>query len=266
MHRKQLKSTVTEVCKRSAFLQKLLFKIMDAVTVRTWHVKRELRNWLKTAPKNAHILDAGAGVGQFSYWLSCTQPSLSVLAVDASHEQVCAGNRLVRELQRTNLHFQSGNISDLQKQDAFELVMCIQVLEYVKNDETTIHEFFKALREGGKVLLTTKTRYADELCKADQELGIERCGYVMKELKAMFKKAGFKKVKAHYTGGKFGKLAEQIGFVIPVKMLGLSKWFFIILPFYFAIALPLSVIFNWIDSHTAHDSGEGIVLTACKLA
>ena len=264
MHRKKLKSTVTEVCKHSALLRTLLFKIMDAVTVRTWHVKRELRNWLKGAPKNAHILDAGAGVGQFSYWLSCSRPSMSVLAVDESQEQVCAGNRMARELKRTNLHFQSGNVSNMDQENAFELVMCIQVLEYVKDDETAIEQFHKALRNGGKVLLTTRTRYADELCKADQELGIERCGYIMKELKSMFKRAGFKKVKAHYTGGKFGKLAEQIGFVIPVKMLGVSKVFFIILPFYFALALPLSMIFNWIDSHTAHDSGEGIVLTACK--
>lgn len=71
MHQKQLNFLATEVGKRSALLQKLLFKIMDAVNVRNWHVKRELRNWLKTASKKAHILDTGAGVGQFSYWLSC---------------------------------------------------------------------------------------------------------------------------------------------------------------------------------------------------
>lgn len=264
MRQEELKISVTQICRRSALMQKLLFQVLDAVTVRTWHVKRELKKWIKRAPRRSHVLDAGAGVGLFSYWLSSNNPDFSVLALDTCKEHVCNGNKFVRELKRTNLHFKSQCISEFKANEAFDLVLCSQVLEYLEQDTQTLANFYSVLRPDGTIIATVKTKYKTELSESDYKQGIFRCGYDMTHLKKVVKDAGFKKVKAHFIGGKFGKAAEKIGFLIPISMLKFSKLSFAILPFYFLIALPLSMLFNWLDSHSPHSEGQGIVLVAMK--
>ncbi|NQX90614.1 MAG: class I SAM-dependent methyltransferase [Flavobacteriales bacterium] len=263
MKQEELKSTIQTACKRSVLLQKALYKILDTVTVRTWHVKRELRKWLKSAPKRAHVLDAGSGVGQFSYWLSCARPEFSILAMDNSKEHVCNGNKFVRETKRTNLHFRSSCVAQLKEEEAFDLILCTQVLEYVDQDQATLDNFHHSLRKNGHVIITTKNKYSNSE-NPNPETGVARFGYKMKDLKEMVKNAGFKNVKAHYSGGKWGQLAEKIGFLWPIKMLRFTNLSLILLPVYFLIALPTSVLLNWLDSHSAHKNGEGIVLLAKK--
>lgn len=264
MKQQELKSAVQQVCKQSSLLQRILFSVLNAVTVRTWHVKRELKKWMRTAPERAHVLDAGSGVGQFSYWLSQVRPSFSVLAIDNCMEHVCGGNKFVRETKQTNLHFKSACVSQIDQENAFDMILCTQVLEYISDDQQTLENFHNALRESGRIIITTKTQYKEDICHEDKAQGIARCGYQMAALKEKVKAAGFRKVKAHYSGGKFGRLAEKIGFSLPIRMLKLSSAFAVILPFYYILALPISMVLNWMDSHSAHKDGEGIVLLALK--
>jgi hypothetical protein len=83
-------------------------------------------------------------------------------------------------------------------------------------------------------------------------------------MKEKLKLAGFTKAKTHYSYGKPGQISWRLSMSIPMKMLNLSKAFFIILPFYYLIVMPIALVLNFIDSHTAHSTGTGLIVKAWK--
>ena len=50
----------------------------------------------------------------------------------------------------------------------------------------------------------------------------------------------------------------------PILMLGISKLFFIILPFYYIIAYPISFVLNYLDTYTMHKTVTGLIVKAWK--
>ena len=50
----------------------------------------------------------------------------------------------------------------------------------------------------------------------------------------------------------------------PILMLGQSRLFFLVLPFYYAITFPFCLLLNWLDARTTHDSGTGLIVKAWK--
>jgi len=50
----------------------------------------------------------------------------------------------------------------------------------------------------------------------------------------------------------------------PVKMLNISYLFFIVLPFYYLIFFPISIILNILDLHLTHKTGTGLLVVATK--
>lgn len=261
MQQEEIRRSLSTVCGQSTILRKGLFNLMNWLTGKSWHVRRELRKWLRNAPDNAHILDAGAGFGQHSWWLSCQREKFNILAVDSSQDRVCSGNAFVRDTMQRNLMFRTLDIEQLADKDAFDLILCTETLEYVKNDEKVLENFHQALHSGGLVLGTVNRSYSEKSTLLGE---VHRHGYSAEDLKSKFKTAGFSKVKTHYTLGSSGRLAVRIGLEIPLRILKVSRVFMILLPLYYLIVFPITVILNWIDSHAAHLNGSGILVLAWK--
>jgi hypothetical protein len=91
-----------------------------------------------------------------------------------------------------------------------------------------------------------------------------RNGYGLTEISDKLKRTGFESVEASYTYGWAGNLSWQISMKYPVKMLHVSHLFFIILPFYFLVAFPVSVILNIFDLCIKNETGTGLLITARK--
>jgi hypothetical protein len=51
----------------------------------------------------------------------------------------------------------------------------------------------------------------------------------------------------------------------PVRMLNASFLFLILLPFYYAVVFPVSMILNIFDLRLTHKKGTGLLVTARKL-
>ena len=86
------------VFNRTPFLRKLFYKLLDLLLLRCWHIQSELRKWIalrgqRNKPITA-IYDAGAGFGQYTYWLSGKLPSARITAIDrAGSDAVTTGER-----------------------------------------------------------------------------------------------------------------------------------------------------------------------------
>jgi len=65
-----VKRSLGNVFNRNPFLRKCFYGMLDVLLLRAWHIKKELRRLKKKLPPDAQILDAGAGFGQYAYYLS----------------------------------------------------------------------------------------------------------------------------------------------------------------------------------------------------
>lgn len=50
----------------------------------------------------------------------------------------------------------------------------------------------------------------------------------------------------------------------PILLLGLSKWFFVLLPVYYLVVYPLAALLNYMDVNGRHSSGTGLIVKAYK--
>ena len=91
-----------------------------------------------------------------------------------------------------------------------------------------------------------------------------RDGYNIKDIEDKLKLSGFSKVEPRYAYGTPGKISWRLSMKYPMQMLSTSKLFFIILPFYYVIAYPISFVLNYFDTNTSHKTGTGLIVKAYK--
>ena len=74
----------------------------------------------------------------------------------------------------------------------------------------------------------------------------------------------FASAEARYTYGKPGQTGWRLSMKYPILMLNTSRFFFILLPFYYLIALPVALVFNLFDVYGRHKTGTGLLMVAKK--
>lgn len=268
MHYDPIKKSLGNVFNRSPYLRILFYKLLDILLLRTWHIHRELRKWRKTAPAKAHILDAGSGFGQYSYHMSKFSDKYCLLGVDVKDDQVAECNELFRALGKQHAFFKVADLTKFRKENAFDLVLCVDVMEHILEDVDVLTNFYASMKEGGTLIISTPSDQGGSDAH-DEEDGsfIEehvRNGYGMQEMKDKLALAGFKKKKLHYSYGTPGQISWRLSMSIPMRLLNVSRAFFILLPFYYLVVMPIALILNFIDSHTAHRTGTGLIVIATK--
>jgi SAM-dependent methyltransferase len=264
-----IKRSLGNVFNKSPFLRKVFYNLLDLLLLRAWHVHKELRTWMRSAPKNANILDAGAGYGQYSYWLWNKNKNYNILALDVKEEQVADCNRFFNAIGAGNrVRFETGDLTVYQKQDTYDLVLSVDVMEHILEDVTVFKNFHASLKKGGMVLISTPSDQGGSDVHGDDESSfIEehvRDGYNIKEIEEKLRSAGFSRVETRYQYGTPGKISWRLSMKYPILALGISKLFFIILPFYYVIAYPVSYLLNWMDVSMKHPTGTGLIVKAWK--
>jgi len=268
MHYDPIKRTLGKVFNQSPLSRKLFYFLLDLLLLRSWHIQRELRRWKSQAPLKAHILDAGSGFGQYSYFMSKFSDSYCILGVDVKTEQVGECNEFFRAIGKQHVMFKVADLTVFKKESCFDLILCVDVMEHIEEDVKVLRNYQESLKPGGMLMISTPSDQGGSDVHGDSDTSfIEehvRDGYGMQEIKDKCKLAGFSKVKAHYSYGIPGQISWRISMKFPLQMLNFSKASFIILPFYYAVVMPVALILNFLDSRTAHRSGTGLVVLAWK--
>ena len=78
------------------------------------------------------------------------------------------------------------------------------------------------------------------------------------------REGGFSKIDIRYQYGTPGKISWRLSMKYPILMLGASKLFFVILPFYYIVTYPFAYILNWLDTVMSHPTGTGLIVKAWK--
>lgn len=263
-----IKNRVSAFFYRSPFLKVTFYKLLDLLLLRTWHVHKELRKWMKQATDQKNILDAGTGFGQYTYYIASRKPSWPILAVDVNDKQVGEGNKLFRKMGYENVVFKVADLTKFQQPDSFDLVVCVDVMEHILEDVDVFKNYYASLRNGGMVLISTPSDQGGSDVQEDSDESFigehVRDGYNINEIQEKLKSAGFQRTLARYSYGPPGQISWRLSMKYPMQMLNTSFLFMLILPFYYLITYPISLILNLVDVNTNSKSGTGLIVKAWK--
>lgn len=260
------------VFNRTPFLRKVFYQLLDLLLLRCWHIQRELRNWIAERSKQNKpihaIYDAGAGFGQYTYWLSGKLPQASITAIDVKDEQVADCNAFFQRIGRPQVKFDVGDVTRFQRANTFDLVVCVDVMEHILEDEAALRCYSTSLKDGGMLIISTPSdQGGSDVHEEGEGSFIEehvRDGYNIDDIKAKALRNGFSKVEARYSYGTPGRISWKLSMKWPLLMLQASKLFFIVLPFYYVVAYPIAFVLNMADVRMTHSTGTGLVVKAWK--
>ena len=272
MHYDPIKRTLGNIFNHSPFLRKFFYSLLDLLLLRAWHVHKELKSLSPDlSPKERgklNILDAGAGFGQYSFWMYRHFKGCNILAVDVKEEQVADCNNFFSAIGAGNVKFEIADLTKFVKENSFDLVLSVDVMEHIQEDVLVFKNFNASMKKGGMLLISTPSDQGGSDVHGNEETSfIEehvRDGYNIKEIEQKLVSAGFSKVQAKYSYGTPGKISWKLSMKYPIQMLGASKIFFIVLPFYYLIAYPVSFVLNYFDVRINHKTGTGLIVKAWK--
>ncbi len=263
-----IKRSLGNVFNKTPFLRKLFYGLLDLLLLRAWHVHKELKKWIREKGNNADILDAGAGFGQYTYWLYTKNKNWKITSVDVKDEQVADCNNFFSKIGATNVKFQVGDLTKYVNQNSYDLVVCVDVMEHIEEDVQVFKNFHASMRPGAMLIISTPSdQGGSDVHDDDASSFIEehvRDGYNIEAIQEKLRSAGFSKTEARYQYGSPGKISWRLSMKYPIQMLGVSKLFFIILPVYYIIVYPISFLLNYLDTTMTHKTGTGLIVKAWK--
>lgn len=268
MHYDPIKKTLGKAIGQKLFARKLFYHLLDLLLLRTWHIKHELKKWVQNQQPELNVLDAGSGFGQYSFWLASKFKNWKITGVDVKKDQVDDCNAFFGKIKKHNVIFEVGDLTKFTKPDAFNLIISVDVMEHIEDDNAVFRNFYTSLKPGGMLLISTPSdQGGSDVHDDDQTSFIEehvRDGYNRLEIQEKLAHAGFERSSAKYQYGKPGKVSWRLSMKYPIKMLGVSKMFFLILPFYYLLVFPFCLILNYMDVRIKHKSGTGLIVKAWK--
>ena len=251
------------------FMRKALYLFLDLLLLRTWHVKKALKKIRHELPSDANILDAGSGLGQYTWRMSRMNRSWKITAVDINEQQVKEGNDFFMKAGLSDrVKFMTADLTTFSDPGKFNLILSVDVMEHIKEDETVFRNFCSSLKENGVLLISTPSDLGGSDVHGEEDASFidehVRDGYNAGDIAEKLTRAGFRSVETKYTYGWPGRISWRLTMKYPVKMLNVSYLFFILLPFYYLIFFPVSVILNFFDLCMDHKSGTGLLVVARK--
>lgn len=263
-----IKRSLGNIFNKSVFLRKVFYNLLDLLLLRCWHIHKELKIWKKNVGASAKIFDAGAGFGQYSYYMHTLNRNWEILAADVKEEQVADCNTFFKKLGTDKVKFIVADLTQFNQPDTFDLVVCVDVMEHILDDVACFRNYATSLKKGGMLLISTPSdQGGSDVHEGNEGSFIEehvRDGYNIGEIKNKILSSGFSQVDARYNYGTPGKISWRLSMKYPIQVLGISKVFFILLPFYYIIVYPLCYILNWMDVNGKHTTGTGLVVKAWK--
>jgi len=268
-----IKRSLGKVFNQHPVLRKLFYQLLDLLLLRAWHIRKELRRRTRSAPEVKFILDAGSGFGQYTYRMARWFSQAKIKAVDIKTEQIEDFNQFMQKAGLADrVKFELADLTQFQEKAKYDLVLSVDVMEHIEEDVLVFQNFCASMKKGGLLLISTPSdQGGSDSHDHEHEEGVHgfidehvRDGYNISEIETKLISAGFSKVEARYSYGAPGKISWKLSMKYPILMLGVSKLFFLILPFYYLIVYPFAIILNFMDLGIRHKTGTGLIVKAWK--
>lgn len=179
------------------------------------------RNVFSLIPKDKQyqrILDAGSGPGVFSFELGRRFPEARVLGIDLLEEAVKVCTCIGDKIGANNVEFRQTSIENLEQRNAFDLILCVDILEHIQNDLSILQTLYNAAAKSGILVLHVPALYRRyPVWKKSLNFDVEthvRIGYKPEEIRDKVKRAGFSLCESGFTYGFLETLSNNLSYMI----------------------------------------------------
>jgi 2-polyprenyl-3-methyl-5-hydroxy-6-metoxy-1,4-benzoquinol methylase len=208
------------------------------------------------------ILDAGCGQGVFSFELAKRHPEAEVLGLDMEPVLVARANAIARRAGLKNCTFETADVTGLEFEGRFDLVVSVDNLEHVEDDVTAMRALLRALRPGGTLVVHTpgyERRWLMFGRRVNFDVpGHVRPGYRADDLVRKLKDAGFEVQSYGYTYGLLETFTNNISYLITgadQQRKGL-----------YALVFPFLLALSWFGKFSRPRWGAGVLARARRPA
>ena len=183
------------------------------------------------------ILDAGSGIGTYSFWLAKKFPESKMLGGDVDKNKLSFSVKFAKKLGLENTSFKYFDVTRVSPdKNKYDLIVNIDVLEHIENYEKVLNNFSKQLISGGYLFIHTPQSNQKRIFKALKKWSHEdhlHEGYSPSDLREALHNSGFKIIVLRQTFGFFGKLAWELNHMCFKKGFVVSG---LVYPFLYIIA------------------------------
>lgn len=265
-----VKDRFAHIISHSHFLRTLFYRILDLFFLRSWYVRKLLKQYGSQLDRQGDwkLLDAGSGFGQYDRFILNRFSKVAVKAIDVKADYLEDSQYyFAEEIKQGRISFEVADLLDLNYEEAFNFAVCIDVLEHIEEDEQVMANINRALRPDGYFLMHSPSIYSEEDADGDDSFVDEhaRVGYSKADIRQKLESAGFTAVDIAYTYGSKGHLAWEL--LIKYPMLWMNKiklWALPIMAVYYVFTLPVGLILMKLDMHDKNEKGTGIYALAQK--
>ena len=263
-----IKRSLGKVFNRTPALRKLFYRLLDLLLLRSWHIRSELKQLKKEGFAPDLIADAGSGFGQYVYYLSKKYPSSQIKGLDIKQEQVDDCNAFFSRIGLSErISFEYADLTTLEISNRYDLILSVDVMEHIEDDRTVFQRFYKGLKPGGVLLISTPSdQGGSDVHHEHEESFIDehvRDGYGVEDIEEKLREAGFSDIHIRYSYGKPGKVSWKLSMKYPIQLANVSKVFLLLLPFYYLLTYPVSYLLNRADVRNSYPTGTGLIVR-CK--
>lgn len=269
MHYDPVKNIFASAIKKFPFLRIIFYKILDLMFLRSWYVRRELKKIRKKiGNKSIKIYDAGCGYAQYTFFMIKNLKPNFIHSVDVKENWIKDAEIFFKNRKIDNVKFNVEDLTEINHKEEFDLIVCVDVMEHIPDDKKVFENFYKALKPGGYLLINSPSVFGgSDVHDEDDESFIgehARVGYSKEELENKLHPFGFKTYQSLYTYGFWGDKSWRLGIKYPMILLNFSKILLIILPLYYLITLPFTLLMMYLDYKSENKVGSGINFIAVK--
>jgi SAM-dependent methyltransferase len=263
-----------EFLRRFPFLLYPYYSLNRLSVQRVRYARRAVNRIIRSGSQLNAVTDAGCGLGDFLFTIPAVRNAEHVTGIDISSSNIELCRSLAGSIGATKMNFICSDLSEEELPGGQDLIICVGVIMYIKDDEALIRKFFETLSVGGRVVIYAAVNYRRNLPlykRLSQTAGFDydevfgrAQTYTDGSLEQLLKKCGFTVERAEYS---FGKTAATL-----YEVSSLFEWFvktknpllsLIVLPFY-VIFYPFYLLSLFVDYHTSRSTGNGVAITAVK--
>lgn len=270
-----VKDSFARVIKKNRFFRGIFYSLLDLFFLRSWYVRRSLRNWYNRhysealfALKGLRILDAGCGFGQYDKYMLSSFSKVRIDAVDVKSDYLDDCRYFFKkEIKQDRIRFKEMDLLQPKFEKLYDLVLCVDVLEHIHEDVQVMRHLSNAMKPDGYFIMHSPSHYAEDDANGDDSFVGEhaRPGYSKNEIIEKLQQVGLEPEEVRYTYGTLGHTAWILLIKWPmlwINRIGNIALIFMI-PWYLITLIP-SLILMGLDMFGDHKKGTGILVVARK--
>lgn len=266
-----VKDLMAGIIRKSLLLRTGFYLILDLVFLRSWHLRKLLKDICTPLDQSGkwHLLDAGSGFGQYDRFILKHFKNVTITSIDIKQDYLEDNSAYFSdEIKQSRIQFKNIDLLSFEVEDEFDLVLCVDVLEHIEDDMTAIKNISRSLKKGGYFLMHSPSHYSEEDGDGDDTFVDEhaRTGYSKQEIEQKMMRLDLLPIKTHYTYGTWGRRGWKLLVKWPMLLLTKLRFFaFLPLLFYYPLVLFPAIVMNSADLFTKNLKGNGIYAVARKI-